>query len=166
MILLFIRIRRLPVLDYLGIRAIRFKPLLVSFVLLAVLWFGLGYLYSKAGVDIGGEDLTDIFRACPSKVLLFVTMVICAPAFEELLFRGFLFRGIAAKAGPFAAVLLPSVLFASLHVQYKIWGMLYIFYLGLLLGSVRWFTRSTTNTILMHAAVNFVAFLGILYQWK
>lgn len=166
MIVLLIRARAMPVLEYLAITRIRLKPLLVSFVLLAAVFFGLGFLYSKAGWHIGGEEMEDMFRAGPSKILLFSILVICAPVFEELLFRGFLFRGIAAKAGPAVAILLPSVIFASLHIQYKVAGVLYVLCLGLLFGAVRWRTRSTSITMLLHATVNFLGFLEILGYLK
>ena len=166
MIVLLIRARHLPVLEYLAVTRIRVIPFVVSFALLAALVFGLGFLYSKAGWQIGGGEMEDMFRACPSKALLLITLVICAPVFEEFLFRGFLFRGIAAKAGPLVAILLPSVIFASLHVQYTIWGMLYVLCLGLLFGAVRWRTGSISITMLLHATVNFVGFLEILHYLK
>jgi hypothetical protein len=101
-----------------------------------------------------------MFRAC-SKALVLITVVICAPVLEELLFRGFLFRGIAAKAGPLVAILLPSVVFASLHYQYKVAGLLDVLCLSLLFGLVRWRTGSISITMLLHATVNFFGFLKI-----
>ena len=166
MIVLLVRARRLPALEYLAITRIRLKPLLVSFAVMAALVFGLSFLYSKAGWEVGGKEMGDMFRASPSKALVLMILVVCAPVFEELLFRGFLFRGIAAKAGPAVAILLPSVLFASLHVQYKVAGVLYVLCLGLLFGAVRWRTGSTSITMLLHATVNFLGFLEIFGYLK
>ena len=70
---------------------------------------------------------------------LWLGAVIVAPAGEEIMFRGFLFRGWARSeraAGP--VILAISVLWAALHVQYDWTGILQIFVIGLFLGWMRW----------------------------
>lgn len=70
---------------------------------------------------------------------------------EEVLFRGAL--------QPRVGIALSAALFAALHVQYQIPGMLMIFAVGAALGLVKQRT-STTFTIVVHVVYDLVAFLA------
>jgi uncharacterized protein len=81
--------------------------------------------------------------------------IIVAPAGEEIMFRGFLFRGFVRSersAGP--AIVIISILWAGLHIQYDWTGILQIFIVGLVLGWVRWTSGSMLLTFLLHALFN------------
>jgi membrane protease YdiL (CAAX protease family) len=81
--------------------------------------------------------------------------IIVAPAGEEILFRGFLFRGfVRSERSAWPAIVVISVLWAALHLQYDWTGMLQIFVIGLFLGWVRWRSGSTLLTFLLHALFN------------
>ena len=83
------------------------------------------------------------------------------PAFEEAFFRGFLFVGLQrSRIGAVGTVIFTSLVWASLHLQYNISGMATIVMLGLVLGVVRFRTRSLWSTILFHSLWNFMALLG------
>ncbi len=83
---------------------------------------------------------------------MWVAAVIVAPAGEEILFRGFLFRGWArSERAALPAILVISVLWAGLHVQYDWTGILQILVIGLFLGWIRWRSGSTLLTWLLHA---------------
>ena len=86
---------------------------------------------------------------------LWLSTVIVAPVGEEVLFRGFVFRGWARSArsvGP--AIVVISLLWAALHVQYDWTGILQIFVVGLFLGWMRWRSGSTLLTFFLHALFN------------
>jgi uncharacterized protein len=86
---------------------------------------------------------------------LLVGAVIFAPAGEEVLFRGFLFRGWArSERATWPAIVVISILWAALHVQYDWTGILQIFIIGLFLGWMRWRSRSTLLTFVLHALFN------------
>ena len=86
---------------------------------------------------------------------LWLSTVIIAPAGEEVLFRGFVFRGWARSArSVWPAVVVISLLWAALHVQYDWTGILQIFVVGLFLGWIRWRSGSTLLTFLLHALFN------------
>ena len=163
LIWLFVRIRRWPLLEYLGLGRARVKPLLISMVAMLAILVGMEYLAGFAGVDPGDETMTQIILLAPSAVLAWIALVVAAPLFEELCFRGFLFRGFAASIGPIATILLTSVIFAALHTQYNIFGMLMVFTAGLTLGCTRWVTGSTTITLLQHALMNGIAAVQAFY---
>jgi membrane protease YdiL (CAAX protease family) len=81
--------------------------------------------------------------------------IIVAPAGEEILFRGFLFRGfVRSERSAWPAIVVISVLWAALHIQYDWAGMLQIFVIGLFLGFVRWRSGSTLLTFVLHALFN------------
>jgi len=91
--------------------------------------------------------------------------IIVAPAGEEILFRGFLFRGWARSnrtARP--AIVVISILWAALHVQYDWTGILQIFVIGLFVGWIRWRSGSTLLTFLLHALFNLEATIETALQ--
>src|ERR1700733_8422740 len=82
--------------------------------------------------------------------------IVVAPAGEEVMFRGFLFRGWArSPRSMWPAIVVISVLWAGLHVQYDWTGILQIFVVGLFLGWMRWRSGSTLLTFVLHALFNF-----------
>jgi membrane protease YdiL (CAAX protease family) len=81
--------------------------------------------------------------------------IIVAPAGEETMFRGFLFRGwVRSPRSAWPAIVVISMLWAMLHVQYDWTGMLQIFVIGLFLGWMRWRSGSLALTFLLHALFN------------
>ena len=86
---------------------------------------------------------------------LWIAAVIVAPAGEEILFRGFLFRGfVKSERSVWPAIVMISLLWAALHIQYDWAGMLQIFIIGLFLGWVRWTSGSVLLTFFLHALFN------------
>jgi membrane protease YdiL (CAAX protease family) len=89
-------------------------------------------------------------------------VVVGAPLVEETFFRGFLFRGLAASplGGP-ATIVVTSLAWAAIHLQYDLYDMGTIFLLGLLLGAFRLITGSLWPPLLMHALVNLLATIQV-----
>jgi len=91
--------------------------------------------------------------------------IIVAPAGEEIMFRGFLFRGwVRSDRSAWPAIVIISVLWAALHVQYDWTGILQIFVIGLFLGWMRWRSGSTLLTFLLHALFNLEGTLETVLQ--
>jgi membrane protease YdiL (CAAX protease family) len=89
---------------------------------------------------------------------LWFAFILVAPLAEEAFFRGFLFTGVAhSRLGPAGAVVLSSLLWAALHLQYDLYGMAMIFLGGLLLGYARWQSRTVYVPFAMHVVQNLVA---------
>ena len=81
----------------------------------------------------------------PLSVLVFI----CG----EVVYRGFLFRGIKDSRGPVVALLLSSALFAfCMYYRYPFQKQLYTFGTGLILGGARWQGRSTLLPIIIAIA--------------
>ena len=91
-------------------------------------------------------------------MILWIAFVLAAPLSEELLFRGFLYRGWARSSRAVApAVMVISALWAIAHVQYDWYLIIRLFALGLILGWARWYSGSTMVTFAIHALVNAAA---------
>jgi hypothetical protein len=81
--------------------------------------------------------------------------IIVAPAGEEIMFRGFLFRGfVRSPRSAWPGIIAISLLWAALHLQYDWTGMAQIFVIGLFLGWVRWRSGSMLLTFFLHALFN------------
>lgn len=84
-----------------------------------------------------------------------LAVIVIGPLGEEVLFRGFLFRGCVrpgVKGG--IAVLLLTLAWTGLHFQYDIFGLAQVFVMGLVLAWVRWRSSSTTLAFVLHALSN------------
>lgn len=84
-----------------------------------------------------------------------------APLFEEIIFRGFLFKVLFDIGGPPAAVPLTSGLFALLHIP-QLWGswagIAMIFVVGYVLSLVRQRSNSVIPSFIIHTAYNGMLF--------
>jgi membrane protease YdiL (CAAX protease family) len=103
-------------------------------------------------------------------VVLIVFAVFLGPAFEELIFRGFLFPLLRRDLGVPLALLISSALFAGIHAaQYPAWQILLGLTLtGCVFGLVRHVSGSTFGSWVMHAGYNLTAIAGrFAYEhWK
>ena len=161
------RLARCTVKDYLALYWPRRRDLLIGIACLAVL-LPLGDLSSwLTGRDLVPVFVVDAYKSARDSgylLALGVALVIAAPLMEELLFRGFLFRGYAAsRLGVVGAVLLTSAAWAAMHVQYEFFYIAQIFVLGCVFGWLRWRSGSTTLTLILHALVNLAAILQVAY---
>src|SRR5215212_2226582 len=83
--------------DYLGLRLPQLKSVLAwSVIVLAVCFLsdGISRLLGKAVLP---EFMLKSYESASPRWLLWLALVIAAPVFEEICFRGFIFRGIATS---------------------------------------------------------------------
>ena len=121
----------------------------------AIAWDGLTYLLDRPIIP---EFMLRAYETAYFVPLLWLAIVIAAPLAEELFFRGFLFEGIRyARLGAIGAVVITSLLWAVIHLQYGPYEITTVFILGLILGVARLVTGSIYIPIVMHALVNLVA---------
>lgn len=110
------------------------------------------------GANIVTVFQSDIYRTANAAgllPLLWFTVVVATPIGEEILFRGFLFRGWhRMPQDAWVVIFSTALLWALIHVQYDVFVVGQIFVCGLMLGWFRWATGSTLLTILLHALVN------------
>ena len=154
--------RRLPVREYLGLKAPRARETVVCILLLLALIGAHDTFAWLVGKAIVPSFMTEVYRTAGFLPLLLAALLVAAPLAEETLFRGLLFKGItASRLGVAGAVLISAAAWSLIHVQYNPYGIAYIFAGGVFLGLVRWRTGSTTLTILLHAIMNAVATIEV-----
>ena len=111
-----------------------------------------------AGLDIVSSFQTESYGTARAEgwlLPLIVAVVLVGPAGEEILFRGFLFRGwVGPSWRGVIGVIVLSVIWAAMHVQYDWLGIGQVFVTGLLLGWIRWRSGSTLLTFVLHLLVN------------
>lgn len=90
------------------------------------------------------------------RIFAFISLVILAPIFEELIFRGWLYGKIRKKVSLVPAILIVSILFGVMHGQWNV-GV-NVFALSLFLCGLREFTGTIYASILLHMIKNGLAF--------
>ncbi len=155
---LAIWIKRAAVADYLALHWPRSRDVALGLVCLAGL-IALSdlLLYISGRALVTSFQLQSYLSAAAEGWLpaMLIAAIIVAPAGEEALFRGFLFRGWArSPRSVWPAVIFISLLWAGLHMQYDWTGILQIFVIGLFLGWMRWRSGSTLLTFILHALFN------------
>ncbi len=146
---------------YLSLVAPDRRSIAVGFGCVALLIPSLDLITYALGREVVPPFLIDAYRSAQAGgdlVVLVVAVVIVAPLWEELLFRGFLFRGLcASRAGPTGAIVFTSAIWAAVHLQYDWYGVAQVFAIGLVLGWLRLRSGSTLLTTALHMAANLVA---------
>ncbi len=106
------------------------------------------------------SDVLAEFSRQPFWLVLIVACVLPAVG-EEILFRGFIGRGLIAKLGPVAGVLLTSFLFGAVHIHpVQATGA---FVLGVGLHIIYLKTHSLIAPMLLHMLNNALAFVAMRY---
>jgi len=144
--------------EYLGLVWPAPRDAVVALWILVIFLLGYDALTYALGRDIVTPFQVETYRSAREAGMLPLfsfALVIAAPVAEEIMFRGFLFRGwVTSERMAILGILLISALFAAIHIQYDWFGILQVFFIGLLFGLVRWRSGSTTLTILMHVLAN------------
>jgi membrane protease YdiL (CAAX protease family) len=158
---LAVRCARAPLDEYLALVWPPRREVIVGIVaLVAVIAIG-DALLLLSGRDLVTSFQTQSYATAAAEgwlVPMAAAAIILAPAGEEVMFRGFLFRGWArSERSAWPAIVVISILWAVLHVQYDWAGMLQIFIVGLFLGWIRWRSGSTLLTFALHALFNLEA---------
>jgi membrane protease YdiL (CAAX protease family) len=85
-----------------------------------------GYIWNQflewLGLPPEPQDLVDVFahaKLSVSSAVLFLLATVTAPVVEELIFRAGLFRYLRTRVPRWAALTLPALFFAGLHVDWK-----------------------------------------------
>jgi membrane protease YdiL (CAAX protease family) len=145
-----------PLRDYLSLYPVRPAVLLKWIGIAAVVVILLELAAVVFHIDFGTAGMKWLFKTTKPVWLFWVAAVLVAPLFEEVLFRGFLFRGFQSSfIGTTGAVMLTSILWAALHIQYNLYGMGFIACTGVLFGIARVQTGSLLVPLTLHATLNF-----------
>jgi hypothetical protein len=87
-----------------------------------------------------------------------VGSVLVAPICEEIVFRGFIYRGWSqTPAGSYGGILLTALAFGLAHTQFTWFGVFDCAVFGAIAGLARWRTGSLLVPIVLHMAQNLAA---------
>lgn len=92
-------------------------------------------------------------------LMAFVALVVLAPIFEELVFRGWLYRKLKKIAPVGVSILLVSLLFAAMHGQWNV-GVT-VFALSVVTCLIQEFTGTVYGGIFLHMLKNAIAFYAL-----
>jgi len=133
-----------------------------AIIFAAMILFGIIGPY--IGIKETPDSMLKMGASTDYAILLFLGVAVGAPLVEEFIFRGILFRGWEkSKMGLWGTLILTSLLWTVMHVQYDLPTLSYLFFLGLILGLARHFTGSVWVPVGMHAMNNAMATVVLLY---
>jgi hypothetical protein len=164
LIWVFIRAKKgAGIREYLGLNKISVKMALASAGITAAYIVGANLIQWLLGIQTSDNIVDQIYSTSVFPPLLWIAVIIFAPLFEEALFRGFLFEGLRKSWwGVYGAIMLTAFGWSMLHgLQYSVSGIVYIFLLGVIMGVVRWKTKTIWSTFIMHAVMNLIATIAL-----
>jgi len=151
-------VKKTNIKTYLGLYSFSFKQLGLWLSMLALFIVASDFLTHWLGKPIVPEVMMDIYRSADPIWLLWIALMVGAPLFEEIFFRGFLLSGMQRSwLGLHGAVIVTSILWAIIHPQYDLYGIATIFLMGLLLGYAKINSGSLWLPILLHSLSNLTA---------
>ena len=154
--------------EYLGVRAADWRLWVLWFAVAATFVAGWEVLTVRLGRSSVSEWTVEAYRTAQFVPLLWIVLVLVAPLIEELICRGFMYRGIAASPlGHTGAVVVTTLLFVLWHAgQYDLIQLQGVLGIGVVKG-VRTVSLSTLGRILFGwlgtPAISFALAAG-LYQ--
>jgi membrane protease YdiL (CAAX protease family) len=156
------RLRRWTPADYLALNIPRRSAIVFAVLCTIALMIMFDVLMVVSGRDLVPPFQVEAYQSAKDAgwmLGLMLAIIVVAPVGEEVAFRGFLYRGLVRPGYERLTIVVISLAWALLHIQYDWLGMVQIFAAGLTLGWFRWASGSTTLTIIMHVLINFEAML-------
>lgn len=155
-VLCFIWLKKLEFTKALRLKKISFG-IAVRSVMLGISAWGIAILLYRVCENIMGSSLLEywdatLYPADMSELLIALLVTAVLPGLcEEILFRGVI-QSLLEKKGIQKGLLYTSLLFAIFH--FNPWGILPIFFLGLIIGLLAIRTNSIIPAIIAHTSVN------------
>jgi membrane protease YdiL (CAAX protease family) len=161
------RIKGARFADYLALRSFSWRNLAIGVVTLFVLVMGWDALSRATGREVEPGFMGDVLRTARADGalwLLVIAFCVAAPITEEFFARGFLYRGWSETflRVP-GAIVLSSLVWTALHLQYNWYFLGEVFSIGVLLGYMRYRSNSTWLTIILHGLNNLAAVIQTMW---
>ncbi|OLF39310.1 MULTISPECIES: CPBP family intramembrane glutamic endopeptidase [unclassified Psychrobacter] len=166
---LIVRVKSGDIREYLAIKPFSFTIGIGMFGILLVFMIGsqtLTYWLDKSPLAF----VDPLYQSVSSVWLLVFAMVIVAPIYEELVFRGILWSAVAEQFAPaklngaLLASIVTSFIFAVIHLQYGIYEITTIIVLAFIFCYARIKSGSLVLPMLLHIINNGVAMWQYLTQ--
>ncbi|QOG22491.1 MULTISPECIES: CPBP family intramembrane glutamic endopeptidase [Bradyrhizobium] len=164
---LAIRIKKASFTDYLALYWPSWRQLLFGAVGLVLIVLAWEVVSRSLGREATPGFMTDLLKSGRDKgaaLMLLIAFSVAAPMSEEVLARGFLFRGWSASfLRVSGAIVLSSLVWTIVHLQYDMYFLAEVFSIGLWFGYMRYRANSLWLTIILHALNNLTAV--VLTMW-
>ena len=146
--------------DYFGLRVPRWRETAIAVAALAAMMVLGDSLTAALGRDLVPTWEVELYRSAQQDgtlFLLLLAVIVVGPAGEELLFRGFLFRGLIREPRDgLPGILAIALIWAALH-QHDWFDTSQLFAFGVIFGYARLYSGSTLLAVLLHMIANFVS---------
>ena len=131
----------------------------LTFSILAT--FAYGFVVDRLGLEVlqPPEIEAEILFPGAAILLTLEALAVVTPLSEELMFRGFVLRGLLERIGPGPAVVATALVFGAFHLDAG--TIIPIFFTGLALGWLYVKTGSLWPCIAAHAGQNALALLAV-----
>ena len=160
------RISGTPFGEYLALRWTSWRNIAIGVGALVLLVLGWELLSRAAGRESTPGFMMDVLKSARADGVLWLLVIafcVAAPVSEEFFARGFLYRGWSETfLGPWGAIVLSSMVWTALHLQYDWFFFGEVFSIGLLLGYLRYRYQSTWLTVIVHGLNNLAAVIQTL----
>jgi uncharacterized protein len=116
------------------------------------------------GVITQAETIFEVLDQIDSLMIFAIATMFIAPVFEEIFFRGFLFKGFRQKYGWKVALLISAAIFSLFHGQVA--TLIPTFLLGSLFAYLYQRTESIFPSMILHFLFNSVGTCGLLMTYQ
>lgn len=150
--------------EYLALNAVAPKTLWkwigIGAVVLVAVQIVFSIIPQMLGVEVNVGDVAAEMESSEIPLLFVLAIVVLAPLFEEVLFRGFLFKGlISTRLGAVGTIVITAFTFAVIHAQYDLIVLANVFSIGILLGYARYKTNSLLTPLILHMLLNGISLI-------
>ena len=152
---LFIKIRKGNTCrEYLAVRKVEIKSFFIWLVWVVAMILMMGVIGSQ--LDQPPPEIMITLISSTHIGLVILVLIVGGPLVEELFFRGFMFKGLAAsRLGGVGAVSLTTLFWVGIHgFQYGWFALFQLTVFGTILGLARLKTESVVIPVLLHIANN------------
>ncbi|XVE64759.1 hypothetical protein DITRI_Ditri07aG0127500 [Diplodiscus trichospermus] len=117
-------------------------------------------LMPSTPVSLSSVEQSILARDPVAMALYAIVVSVCAPVWEEIVFRGFLLPSLTRYMPVWCAILVSSVAFALAH--FNVQRMLPLIFLGMVMGVVFARSRNLLPSMLLHSLWNGFVFLDLM----
>nr|XP_015878319.2 uncharacterized protein LOC107414675 [Ziziphus jujuba var. spinosa] len=114
----------------------------------------------SAPVAVSSVEQSIVARDPIAMALYAVVVSVCAPIWEEIVFRGFLLPSLTKYMPVWCSVIVSSIAFALAHFNMQ--RVLPLIFLGMVMGSVFTRSRNLLPSVLLHSLWNAFVFLDLM----
>ncbi|MDO9561835.1 MAG: type II CAAX endopeptidase family protein [Bradyrhizobium sp.] len=161
------RLSRTPFAEYLALRRPSWRQLAIGIFAWVVLVASFDLLSRALGREVAPGFMVDVLKSASADGalwLLIIAFCVAAPISEEFFARGFLYRGWSESFLKVpGAILLSSLVWTGLHMQYDWFFFGQVFSIGVLFGWLRYRSNSTWLTVVLHGLNNLAATLQSIW---